>query len=121
MVRETPGKRRKGIGPVTDRILIQHGNNWLALSPESYQEALTLGGKLMPDEQQNTPDTLPQWLSAKEMARLTGMSETYWQEEARCRRCPARRFGRSLRFPASYLRSLDFRSTGHDGNGAGNA
>lgn len=106
---------------MSDRILIPHGNSWLAMSPDSYREALQLGGELMPGKQTVEPHDSPQWLSAKEMAKATGMGETYWQEEARCQRCPSRRFGRSLRFPASYLRSLECLSTGHDGNGVANA
>ena len=103
---------------MTNRIIVPLADGrWLALSREQFSEALGQGARLMPSLDIPEPEDGPQWLSAKQMAELTGMSETYWQEEARCGRAPSRRFGRSLRFPVSYLRSLDVRSTSHNGAG----
>ena len=103
---------------MTDRIIVPLADGrWLALSREAFSDALEQGARLMPSPGTPEPQDGPEWLSAKHMAELTGMSETYWQEEARCGRAPSRRFGRSLRFPVSYLRSLDVRSTTHNGAG----
>ena len=102
---------------MTNRVLIPFGDEWLVMSPDEFQKALQKGSELMPDTLQTESVCGPQWLSVKQMAEATNMGSTYWAEEARSGRCPSRRFGTAVRIPASYLRSLECKSTGHSGNG----
>ncbi len=104
---------------MSDKVLIPlPDGRWLAMSQKAFEEALQAGVEVLPTTQPPESNPTPKWLSVKEMAEATGMSTTYWAEEARCKRCPSHRFGRSLRIPASYLRSLDGQSTSRSGNGA---
>ena len=93
---------------MTDRILVHVPNGQvLALTLESFQEALKLGAELMPFEQQNVPQTSPELLTANEMAARSDAPASWWLEAAKSGRVPSIQFGKYRRFPASILSETD--------------
>ena len=90
---------------VTDRILIRHADDWLALSREQYQEAAKHGHALMtsdpPEMSQN--DAQPVWLRVAEVARLCSVGETFLYEQIRLERITSRRFGSGVRIHRDFV------------------
>jgi excisionase family DNA binding protein len=97
---------------MSDKVIIQHGDQWLALTLESYQEALQRGSQLAPcmdsTSVQNADDT-PVWLSVPQVARLCNISETHLYDEIRLGHVRARRFGRAVRIHRDFVEH----QTGH--------
>ena len=90
---------------MTDRVLIQQGNHWLALNLEDYQKAVDLGATLrpstMPVERSN--DDEPVWWRICDVATVCSISETFLRDEISLKRIRTRRFGRSVRIHRDYI------------------
>ena len=93
---------------MTDRILIQLlDGKWLALSPETFQQALLQGNELIPmggsTEQRTQDDDRPIWFSVPDVARLCNISETFLRNEISLKRIRARYFGRAVRIHRDFV------------------
>ena len=75
---------------MTDRVLVPVANGKvLALTLESYQEALKLGAELIPYKQHNAPQTSPELLTADDMAARSKVPASWWLEAAKSGRVPS--------------------------------
>ena len=90
---------------VTDRILIRHADDWLALSREQYQSAAKSGNALMASETPETPQNYvqPVWLTVAEVARLCNVGETHLRDQISLKRIRSRNFGRAVRIHSDFL------------------
>ena len=90
---------------MTDRVILPLADGrWLALDPESFQQALLQGNKLMPLEQANRQDDeKPQWLPVREVARLCNISETFLYDEIKLKRIRSRLLGRAVRIHRDFV------------------
>jgi excisionase family DNA binding protein len=104
---------------MTDRILIPHGNEWLALSVQDYQEAVELGAALRPGTVPNKAQTLPRLLTADEMAAQTNIPASWWREAAKRGEISSIKLGKYRRFPASLLSETDEVSVAQTGSKQG--
>ena len=92
-----------------DRYLIPlPDGRWLALSAEAFREGVLEGrSTVLGDSLGRDTDTGETWLTPQEMAERTGTSKGYWMDAARAQAVPSRKFGKSVRFPASYLAATE--------------
>lgn len=81
---------------MNDRVLIPFGSEVLVLLPDEFEAARARGRELL----QPAPVALPsaELVDAAEMARRSGKPASWWMRQARERRVPFRRLGRSVRF-----------------------
>ena len=94
---------------MSDQVLIPLADGrWLALSPKSFREGVLKGrSTVAADVPGRDTDTGETWLTAKEMAERTGTTSGYWMDAHRAGSVPSRKFGKAVRFPASYLAATD--------------
>ncbi len=93
---------------MADRILIPlPDGRWLALSADSFTEALQAGSALMPATGSvSRPAPSPTLASAEDMEAATGVPASWFATQARERRIPFVKLGRYVRFnPAEVLAS----------------
>jgi hypothetical protein len=85
---------------VADRVLVPFATGqWLALSPETFREALEAGTAAMPSPAQaKGADPTQKLASAAEMEVATGVPASCFAAQARERRIPFRKIGRYVRF-----------------------
>ena len=76
---------------------------WLALSPGSFQTALTRGQQIMPQEQPKQLDGRPVRLTVPEVSRLCNVSETHLRDEIALGHIQIRRFGRGVRIHRDFV------------------
>jgi len=98
-------------------VLVPFGNRWLAMSRETFTEALAAGDQLMPATQPAQAEIGPQWLTVQALAKATGVSTRYWYEQIRTGHCPSQHFGTSVRVPRSFLADIETTSIGRNGAG----
>lgn len=91
---------------VTDRILIRHGDQWLALSTDAYREALQRGNQLMPSLHITSAETecdKSVWFKVAQVAERCNVSETHLRDEIALGNIKTRHFGRAVRIHRSFV------------------
>ena len=84
---------------MADRVLIPFGDRLLALTPETFREALDAGSALVPSPRTPAaPDATTKLLSADELEERTGIPASWFATQARERRIPFHKLGRYVRF-----------------------
>ena len=89
---------------MTDRVVLPlMDGRWLALAPETFQDALTQGSRLMSQDQPKQTDDRPVWLTVKEVSRLCNVSETHLRDEIALGHIRIRHFGRGVRIHRDFV------------------
>ena len=90
---------------MSSTVLLRHGDQWLALSPEALRDALELANNIMPNVRTTTAteDDSPLWLNVPQVSRLCNVSETHLRDEIALGNIKTRRFGRSVRIHRDFL------------------
>ena len=90
---------------MSNRILIPFmDGKCLALSLDSFRQALKQGAELIQQGQSKQQDDQKAiWLSVPDVARLCSISETFLYDEVRLSHIRARKFGRGVRIHRDYV------------------
>ena len=84
---------------MADRVLIPFGDRLLALTPETFREALEAGATLTPSPRATAASDMPaKLLSAEDLEERTGVPASWFATQARERRIPFHKLGRYVRF-----------------------
>ncbi len=97
---------------MTDLLIFTSPVGTLALTPDRVREAVArandsgvaLGSGFLVTKGRDQGET---WLTPKEMAKRTGTTSSYWMDAHRAGSVPSRKFGKAVRFPASYLATTE--------------
>ena len=103
---------------MSDRILIPFmDGKCLALSLDSFRQALKQGAELIQQRQSKQQDDQKAiWLSVPDVARLCNISETFLYDEVRLSHIRARKFGRGVRIHRDYVEHQTGDLMGTEGN-----
>ncbi len=103
---------------MSDRILIPFmDGKCLALSLDSFRQALKQGAELVQQGQSKQQDDQKAiWLSVPDVARLCNISETFLYDEVRLSHIRARKFGRGVRIHRDYVEYQTGDLMGTEGN-----
>ena len=103
---------------MSDRILIPFmDGKCLALSLDSFRQALKQGAELIQQGQSKQQDDQKAiWLSVPDVARLCNISETFLYDEVRLSHIRARKFGRGVRIHRDYVEHQTGDLMGTEGN-----
>jgi hypothetical protein len=92
---------------VADRVLIPFGDRLLALTPETFREALEAGSALVPSSRAAAPDAPAKLVSAEDLEERTGIPASWFATQARERRIPFHKLGRYVRFSFEEVMACD--------------
>lgn len=106
----------------TTDILIQFGNEYLALSREQFEEARQRGQEIMrPNQAREHATQEDAILDADGMEARTGIPATWWLEQARRGKVPHLKAGKYVRFSftdaIAYLKAADRQTVTLSGGG----
>ena len=93
---------------MADQLILDSPFGMLALTPNQVREAsarasevlIAVGSGSRSGKGRDQDET---WLTPKEMAERTGTTVSYWMDAHRASSVPSRKFGKAVRFPASFL------------------
>lgn len=98
---------------MTDQVLIPGPDGrWLAFTPNQVRDARARASEVLiavgsGPRSGNGRDQAEMWLTPQEMAERTGTTVSYWMDAHRASSVPSRKFGKAVRFPASYLTTTE--------------
>ncbi len=97
---------------MTERVLIPlPDGRWLALSEKSFRDGVRDGANtVLGGNPGGDTDTGETWLTPQEMAERTRTTTSFWMDAHRAGSVSSRKFGKSVRFPASSLAATESES-----------
>ena len=97
---------------MTDRLILESPFGPLAFTPDQLREASARANEMLlavgsGPRSGKGRDQAETWLTPKEMAERTGTTVSYWMDAHRATSVPSRKFGKAVRFPASFLSATE--------------